>query len=787
MKTVLFVLALLTGLTAAARAQTPPPQTLAPLTAPAAGGLTAAQSQQALDILKDPARRAQVISVLEAIAKAAPAAARPPAAAPSPAAVAAPAAAPAASPAETEGRALHLAPDSLGAELIADVSHRIGRLPEDLLLTVRTVTDFPLLLSFVQQLVTDPWSQQLMLQTAWRLALILGVGLAAHWAVRRLLRRPLAALADRAVRLEAERDDDGIARAEAGQTERSGPVFASPLRVVRRVPSASLRMLLLLLPIAALVASSYAMLGAGLGAEPAIRLIILGLLHAFALCRVVTAVQRGLIGPGLPSLLRLPDAVAGAALGWTRRLAAVGLFGYALAEVGLLFGLYRIAHDALLKLVVLAIYLMLAFIILRHRAAVAGLIRARADTKGPVAVVRNHLAGLWHLVAIFYLLALWMVWALAVPDGFSRLLRIALLTAAALVAAQQIINAALAALTRWTRISGDTSVALPGFDQRLGSYHPMLRLVLQVVIWSAVGIVVLEIWHIDAFAWFAAGHVGARLISALVAIGVTLVASLVVWEFANIGVERHLARLAREAQLARLARLRTLLPMLRTALLVTICLVAGLTVLSEIGVNIAPLLAGAGVIGVALAFGSQKLVQDVITGLFLLLENTMQVGDAVTLGGLSGSVEALSVRTIKLRALDGSVHMIPFSAVTTVTNMTRDFGYAVLDVPVGVNEPSDRIVAIIKEVAGALREEAPWCDMIKEDIDVFGLDKFILNGFIVQARMKTTSSSRWAVRRELLRRLKQRFDELAIDSPMTSFIVLNRDPPSVIPAANGGA
>ncbi len=801
MKTVLFALALLTGLTAGVRAQAPAAQApaahapaahapAAQANAPAASGLTAAQSQQALEILKDPVRRAQLIAVLEAIAKAAPAASRQPVSAPSPAPAAAPAApatAPAAAAAETEGHALQLAPDSLGAALIADVSRRIGRLSEDLLVTIRTVTDFPLLLSFVQQLVTDPWSQQLMLQIAWRLALVMGVGLAVQWGGRRLLRRPLAALAGRAVRLEAGLEDDGIARAEAGQTERIGPVFPSPLLVLRRVPSASLRMMLLLLPIAALVASSYAMLGAGLGTEPAIRVIILGLVHAFALCRVVTTVQRALIGPGLPSLFRLPEAVASGALRWTRRLAAVGIFGYALAEVGLLFGLYRIAHDALLKLVVLAIYLMLAFVILRHRAAVAGLIRARADTKGPVAVVRNYLAGLWHLVAIFYLLALWMVWALAVPDGFSRLLRIALLTAAALVAARQISNAALATLARWTRVSGSTSAALPGFDQRLGSYHPMIRMIVQVAIWSAVGIVVLEIWSIDAFAWFAAGHVGARLISALVTIGVTLVASLVLWEFANISVERHLARLAREAQLARSARLRTLLPMLRTALLITICLVAGLMVLSEIGVNIAPLLAGAGVVGVALAFGSQKLVQDVITGLFLLLENTMQVGDAVTLGGLSGSVEALSVRTIKLRALDGSVHMIPFSAVTTVTNMTRDFGYAVLEVPVGVNEPSDRIVEIIKEVAGALREETPWRDMIKEDIDVFGLDKFILNGFIVQARMKTTSSSRWAVRRELLRRLKLRFDELAIDSPMTSFIALNRDPPSVIPAGDGAA
>ena len=172
-----------------------------------------------------------------------------------------------------------------------------------------------------------------------------------------------------------------------------------------------------------------------------------------------------------------------------------------------------------------------------------------------------------------------------------------------------------------------------------------------------------------------------------------------VWEAANTGVEMHLARLAKSAQLARAGRLRTLMPMLRTALMTTIVLIVALTVLSELGVNIAPLLAGAGVIGIAIGFGSQKLVQDLITGLFLLLENAMQVGDVVTLGGLTGTVEALSIRTIRLRALDGAVHLIPFSAVTTVTNLTRDYSYAVVDVSVGLNEEPDRVMAVLRETS----------------------------------------------------------------------------------------
>ena len=202
----------------------------------------------------------------------------------------------------------------------------------------------------------------------------------------------------------------------------------------------------------------------------------------------------------------------------------------------------------------------------------------------------------------------------------------------------------------------------------------------------ATGLALLEAWGYRPIGWFEEGQLGERLLSALTTSAITVLVAVVVWEAANAGVESKVASLTRAAQTARAARLRTLLPMLRTALLVTILIIAGLIVLSQVGVNIAPLLAGAGVLGVAIGFGSQKLVQDLITGLFLLLENTMQVGDVVTLAGLSGTVEYLSIRTIRLRALDGSVHIIPFSSVTTVTNQTRDFSYALIDLPIGLNE-----------------------------------------------------------------------------------------------------
>jgi small-conductance mechanosensitive channel len=216
--------------------------------------------------------------------------------------------------------------------------------------------------------------------------------------------------------------------------------------------------------------------------------------------------------------------------------------------------------------------------------------------------------------------------------------------------------------------------------------------------------------------------------------------------------------------------------MIRTTLLVAIGTFAGLTILSEIGVNIAPLLAGAGVIGLAIGFGSQKLVQDIITGLFLLLENAMQVGDVVSLGGLSGTVENLSIRTIRLRALDGAVHIVPFSAVTTVTNMTKDFGYALLDVSVGLNEEPDGVIDVVRDVARKMRKEPRWESALRDDLEVMGVEKFIDLAWVLRVRIKTLPGQRWAVARELNKRIKMTFDEKAIESPFTSHIALSTIP-----------
>jgi small-conductance mechanosensitive channel len=261
--------------------------------------------------------------------------------------------------------------------------------------------------------------------------------------------------------------------------------------------------------------------------------------------------------------------------------------------------------------------------------------------------------------------------------------------------------------------------------------------------------------------WFYSSEVGTRLMSALITIGIVVAAAMAAWEASNAAIERHLARLTREARFVRAARLRTFLPILRTTLLCVILTIVALTVLSQLGVNIAPLLAGAGIIGIAIGFGSQKLVQDFITGLFLLFENAMQVGDTVTVSGLTGTVENLSIRTIRLRAGDGSVHIIPFSAVTSVTNTNRGIGNASISVNIAYHEDTDRVGEVLKAIAADMRQDPHFKHLIRGDLELW-VDKLDGSMVTLTGQIQCTDSGRWPVQREFYRRMKRRFQELGI-------------------------
>jgi small-conductance mechanosensitive channel len=169
-------------------------------------------------------------------------------------------------------------------------------------------------------------------------------------------------------------------------------------------------------------------------------------------------------------------------------------------------------------------------------------------------------------------------------------------------------------------------------------------------------------------------------------------------------------------------------------------------------------------------------VQDVITGVFLLLENTMQVGDIVKVGDQSGLIESLSVRTIRLRTEDGSVVVIPFSAVTTVVNMTRDYSRAVITANISIHDDVDAVIATMRDIVREMRDEDAWSTIILDELEVFGLDRFADTALQIKCRIMCTPFGRWSVGREFNRRMKSRFEVIGVTAPFSALKLIPHEP-----------
>jgi small-conductance mechanosensitive channel len=275
-------------------------------------------------------------------------------------------------------------------------------------------------------------------------------------------------------------------------------------------------------------------------------------------------------------------------------------------------------------------------------------------------------------------------------------------------------------------------------------------------------IVLLQVWGVDTLSWFESGSVGRRLASAVATIAVTCALAVAAWEALNTTICRRIDQWTEAGDVARAARLRTLVPMLRTMLFFVIAMVVLFAALDQLGITIAPLLAGASIIGVALGFGSQKLVQDFITGIFLLMENAIQVGDFITVADVSGTVEHLSIRTVRLRAGDGSLHVVPFSSVSTVTNTNRGIGNASIRVSVTADSDVDKVFAAIRSVGDEMRADPQFKDLILADLDIWGVDQIDGSMITILGQIRTLDRGRWPVQRGFNRRILQRFREQGI-------------------------
>jgi small conductance mechanosensitive channel len=327
-------------------------------------------------------------------------------------------------------------------------------------------------------------------------------------------------------------------------------------------------------------------------------------------------------------------------------------------------------------------------------------------------------------------------------------------------------------------IKPELKAQFPTLEQRANRYIPILTGLTSAIVYVLAALTVLQAWNIGAFAWLGS-DLGRRIAANLLSIGLVLVVAVVVWETVASAIERYLTAID-ASDAPRRTRVRTLLPLFRTAILVVIVVLTSLIVLSHIGIDIAPLLAGAGVVGLAIGFGSQALVKDIITGLFILMEDQIAVGDVVDVGkDHAGAVEAISVRTIRLRDQAGSIHTVPFSEVTTVKNLTRDFAYVVSRISVSYAEDIDRVVEILRQVSEELTADEALGPLILDPFDYQGVDQLDASSVVLLIRIRTVVAKQWVVGRAFNRLVKIAFDKHGVDFRDPAAMILIGAPPGL--------
>ena len=305
---------------------------------------------------------------------------------------------------------------------------------------------------------------------------------------------------------------------------------------------------------------------------------------------------------------------------------------------------------------------------------------------------------------------------------------------------------------------------VPGLDKaerkaQAGQALRLTTLALSFVIVAASLFVLSQVWGLDAVGW-SATPVGRKVTATGFSVVVVVIVAAIALEATSLATHYSLARLKQRtvADPRRAAQLNTLGPIMRSAIQITIVILAAMTLLSQVGVQIAPILAGAGVVGIAIGFGAQTLVKDFFTGFFLIIEDIVAVGDIVLIQTFSGEVEQMSLRTIRLRDFDGTLHIFPYGEAQIIHNMTKSFAYSAVDLPIRADTDVDHAMDIMRRTAEELRKDAVYGPLILDDIEIPGVDLLSDIGVILKARIRTQPLERWRVLREYNRRIKQAFD-----------------------------
>lgn len=530
-------------------------------------------------------------------------------------------------------------------------------------------------------------------------------------------------------------------------------------------------------------------------------------LNAFVIVELVKVAVRLVVSPAASDLRPLAMSDAGARRVYRTLNIAISAVGYGLLLVVPIINTnasYAAGNSAAM-LVVLATGLYLAAVTLRQRhpveawllkqgrtpvppaepaqdptaRAVAAAAEGDAADPEPVVVERTEagphlareprrrsvygmLARNWHLVMLAWL-GFVVVTVLTQPVAqVIAVVRNSVLVVLIVVGAVAVSGAIGRAIGRGVRLPAHVTARLPRLETRLNGFVPQLLAVLRAALLVVVLGLVIDVAGLADMRGWATSPRGLAVIGAALSVAVTLLVAFVLWLALTSWVEYRL-----NPDFGRVAtsREQTLLTLLRNALTVVLLVITLMVALSELGLNIGPLLASAGVLGLAIGFGAQKLVQDVITGVFIQFENAMNVGDVVTAGPTTGVVEKLTIRSVSLRDLQGVYHLIPFSSVDAVSNFTRDFSHYVVDMGIAYREDIDEAKQAMFDAFDELRRNPDHAPSLMGDLEWFGLDRFGDSAIVLRARIKTLPGKQWGVGRAYNGILKRIFDERGIEIP----------------------
>jgi len=531
-------------------------------------------------------------------------------------------------------------------------------------------------------------------------------------------------------------------------------------------------------------------------------------LNAFLLVEMAKVAVRLVLSPSSTNLRPLPVGDSAAKYLTTRLNFLIGLGGYGQLLIVPIINQNAsyAAGRAISTLIAFAILAIAVFLVIRNRKGVADWMLGErevdqklAQADGPVAATisdpeaavaaegmltddsaagmepaltaeptpqrrgaLHFLASHWHWPALAYLLIMFLIVLVRPGDAAFRSF-----VASGQVAVIGLIGLAVSGLISRAMAHGvllpdGVNARMPLLETRLNRFVPRLLFILRIVIFVLVAAFALNaIDMIDLRGWMAS-QFGVRMTSAIFSVFAILAVAFLIWLALTSWVDY---RLNPEFGQVASARERTLLTLLRNAATIALVIVTLMFVLAEIGLDIAPLLASAGVLGLAIGFGAQKMVQDIITGIFIQFENAMNVGDVVTVGGTTGTVERLTIRSVSLRDLAGAFHIVPFSSVDMVTNYMRDFGYFVCDMGVAYRESVDEVKQAMQDAFEELRADPDQGAKIIADLEWFGLNSFGDSAVVCRARIKCVPGTQWGVGRAYNEVLKRVFDDRNIEIP----------------------